>query len=238
MSIYRDQVACANFPVCGGNLMLVNPNPHTDTASKANPSPWLDSWYYHYGVNPFGRNGKIPVVKYGKYRGKLISEDEFNDSKTQGQFNHNMCIMIGGLSGHTELLKYARKGLYLNFADFDNELACREFCNYGGQQYTLEEVARTAFIVQHSDDRTHAHVYWLASKPMARRRLETAINKTDKMILDKIRRNELPAIEFKGQGDIAFAPGGYHESGNPYEPIGTTEICIIEELGAHIEDYL
>ena len=39
----------------------------------------------------------------------------------------------------------------------------------------------------------------------------------------------------KGQGDVAFCPGGFHESGNPYLPIGTTEICIIEELGEHIE---
>ena len=138
--------------------------PNKDILSPCTANPWPDFWYYDVGVNPFGRNGKIPVVKYSQYRGKLISEDEFNDSKTQGKFNHNMCIMIGGLSGHTETLQYARKGLYLNFADFDNELACREFCNYNGQQYTLEEVARTTFIVQHSDDKTHAHVYWLASK--------------------------------------------------------------------------
>ena len=43
-------------------------------------------------------------------------------------------------------------------------------------------------------------------------------------------------MELKGQGDVAYCPGGKHESGNPYIPIGTTEIYIIEELGEHIEN--
>ena len=155
-----------------------------------------------------------------------MPEPEFIDRKNQGQYNHNMCIMIGRLSGHTEILQYVRKGLYLNFADFDNDLACREFCNYKGQQFTLQEMAQICFIVQHSDDPTHCHIYWIASSPMAKRTLDK-----DKRILDKIKKNELPSIELKGVGDVAYCPGGYHESGNPYLPIGTTEICIVEELG-------
>ncbi len=82
---------------------------------------------------------------------------------------------------------------------------------------------------KHSDDPTHCHVYWISSKPMAKRTLDK-----DGKILDKIRRNELPLVEIKAAGDVAFCQGGKHESRNPYLPIGTTELCIIEELGDHI----
>ena len=64
---------------------------------------------------------------------------------------------------------------------FDNELAIKEFCNYKGRQFTLEEMAKIVYVVQHSDDQTHCHVYWLASKPMAKRTLDK-----DK-ILEKIK---------------------------------------------------
>ena len=130
---------------------------------------WVDYWYYYaVGVNVFPRVDKTPIIKYKQYRNKRISEELFNDWKDSGKFNENMCCMVGKLSGHTETLQYARKGLYLNFADFDNELAIREFCNWKGQQFTLEQVAKIVFVVQHSDDPTHAHVYWIASKPMTK----------------------------------------------------------------------
>ena len=140
-----------------------------------------------------------------------------------------MCVMIGKITGHTDTLNYARKGLCLNFCDFDNELAIKEFCRYRDRQFTLEEMAKICFVVQHSDS-THCHIYWLASKPLPKRTLDK-----DSKILEKIRNNELPAIEIKGAGDVAFCPGGKHESGNLYLPIGTTELCVIEELGDHIQ---
>ena len=90
-------------------------------------------------------------------------------------------------------------------------------------------MAQIVYVVQHSD-RTHCHIYWLASKPMAKRTLDKG-----KKIEEKTRQNKLPSVEIKGTGDVAFCPGGYHESGNPYLPIGTTELCIIEELGQRIE---
>ena len=91
-------------------------------------------------------------------------------------------------------------------------------------------MSKVCFIVQHAD-KSHAHIYWLASKPLPKRTLDK-----DKQILAKIRNNELPAVELKGAGDVAFCPGGFHESGNPYEVVagGTTELCIIEELNDHI----
>ncbi len=137
--------------------------------------------------------------------------------------------MIGKLSGHTEILQYARKGLYLNFGDFDNELAIRELCNWKGKQFTLEQLAKIVYVVQHKDS-THCHIYWISSKPMAKRTLDK-----DKKILDQIRHNKLPSVEIKGVGDVAFCPGEFHESGNPYLPIGTNKIYIIEELGEHIQ---
>ena len=138
--------------------------------------------------------------------------------------------MIGKLSAQTELLRYARKGLFLNFADLDNQLAIDEFCEYKGHQFTLEQMSEIVYVVQHSDDKTHCHIYWISSKPMSKRTIDK-----DRNILDQIRHNKLPSVEIKAAGDIAFCSGGYHESSNRYEPIGTTELCIIEELGEHIE---
>jgi hypothetical protein len=195
------------------------------------PNDWASYWFYPVGVNPFPRFGKIPIVKYKEYRNKRIPDELFNEWIGQGKFNDNMCVMIGKITGHTDTLNYARKGLYLNFCDFDNELAIQEFCRYRDRQFTLEEMAKIVFVVQHSDDLTHAHVYWISSKPMPKRMLDN-----DKKILSKIKNNEIPAIEIKGAGDVAFCPGGYHESGNSYLPIGTKEIFHIEELNEHISN--
>ena len=190
---------------------------------------WASDWFYFKGANTIPRNGKIPIIKYKEYRNKRIEQELFNDWIESGKFN-NLCCMIGKLSGHTSILNYARKGLYLNFADFDNELAIKEFCEYKGRQFTLQQMAEVCYIVQHSDDPTHCHVYWISSKPMSKRTLDKDID-----IFRKIRNNQLPSIEFKGVGDVAFCSGGYHENGSQYLPIGTTELCIIEELGEHIE---
>ena len=200
------------------------------TTSPIDLNQWVDYWFYQVGVNPLPRVEKRPIIKYKEYKNKRIPEELVNQWKEQGKFNENMCVMIGKLSGHTEILQYVRKGLYLNFADFDNELAIKEFCNWKGRQFTLEQVAKIVFVVQHSDDRSHCHVYWISSRPMAKRTLDK-----DRKIFEKIKNNELPAVEIKAAGDVAFCPGGYHESGNPYLPIGTTELCIIEELGEHIQ---
>ena len=188
------------------------------------------NWNYGIGTNTMPRDGKRPIIKYKEYRNKRIPQKLFNDWIESGKFN-NLCCMIGKLSGHTGILNYARKGLYLNFADFDNELAIKEFCEYKGRQFTLQQMAEVCYIVQHSDDPTHCHVYWISSKPMSKRTIDK-----DKKILEQIRNNKLPSVEIKGVGDVAFCSGGYHESGNQYLPIGTTELCIIEELGEHIED--
>ena len=199
------------------------------TTSTIDVNQWVDYWFYQVGVNPIPRDGKIPIIKFKQYRNKRLPSELFNQWEQEGKFNKNMCCMVGKLSGHTELLSYARKGLYLNFADFDNQLAIDEFCTYKGRKFSLEDMAKIVYVVQHSD-KSHCHVYWIASRPMAKRTLEI-----DKKIVEKFRNNQLPAVEIKGQGDVAFSPGGKHESGNLYLPIRTTELCIIEELGEHIE---
>ena len=194
-----------------------------------NPNDYPNLWFNDIGVNTFPRNGKIPIIPYKQFRNKRIPVELFNQWKNEGRFEVNMCCMIGKLSGQTSTLNYARRGLYLNFADFDNDLAIKELCFYKGKQFILEEMARIAYIVQHADDRSHCHVYWISSKPMAKRTLDK-----DRKILAKIKANELPSVEIKGAGSVAFCSGGFHESGNQYLPLGTTEICIIEELGDHI----
>jgi hypothetical protein len=135
------------------------------------PSDYPNFWFNDVGVNTFPRNAKIPIIPYKPYRNKRIPKELFNQWKSEGKFNINMCCMVGKLSGQTSTLNYARRGLYLNFCDFDNELAIKEFCTYKGRQFTLQEMARIVFIVQHSD-LTHCHVYWISSKPMPKRTLD------------------------------------------------------------------
>ena len=200
------------------------------TTSTIHVNQWVDYWFYQVGVNPLPRVEKRPIIKYKEYNNKRIPEELLNQWNSEDKFNNNMCIMVGKISGHTDTLNYARKGLYLNFADLDNQLAIDKFCTYKGKQFTIDEMAKIVILVQHSDDPTHCHVYWLASKALAKRTLDK-----EKKNLGQIRNNQLPAIEIKAAGDVAFCPGGYHESGNPYEPIGTNELFIIEELGEHIE---
>ena len=191
---------------------------------------WAYDWY-EKGLNPIPRDGKIPIIKYKMFKNQRLPQYYFDNWVTNDTFNkNNLCIMIGKLTGHTDTLNFARSGLYLNFADFDNELAIKELCCYKDRQFTLRQFSKVVYVVQHFDDPTHCHVYWLASKPMPKRTIDK-----DAKILGKIRNNKLPSIEIKGAGDVAFCAGGTHESGYPYLPIGTKEICIIEELGEHIQ---
>ena len=131
--------------------MTIQLEPIKDNLSPCTANQWADDWFYNKGTNTFPRNGKKSIIKYIQYRNKRIPEELFNEWKAQSKFNENMCIMIRKLSGHTETLNYARDGLYLNFADFDNELAIKEFCNYKGRQFTSEQMAKVVYVVQHRD---------------------------------------------------------------------------------------
>jgi hypothetical protein len=213
-------------------LVLDNGNSLDNKSSVPSTTDFPDFWFNEVGGNVFPRDGKIPIIKTKPWRNKRLPAELYNHWKQDGELDKNFCVMVGAISGPTDTLNFARSGLHLNFADFDNLLAIRELCTWKGNKHcTLQEFAKIGYVVQHSDDRTHCHIYWLASKPMPRRRLET-----DKKTLELIKSNQLPAIEIKGQGDVAFCSGGYHESGNQYLPLIQHELFIIEELGEHIQN--
>ena len=153
-----------------GPLPAAPPNENDILCLTANQ--WANHWFYHVGVNTLPRYGKKAIIKYSPFRNKRIPAELFNHWKDEKKFDLNICVMVGKLSGATEIQNYVRKDLDLNFCDFDNQLAIDEFCNYKGHQFTLEQMAKICYIVQHSD-KSHCHVYWLASKAMAKRTLET-----------------------------------------------------------------
>ena len=204
--------------------------------SISSANDWADLWY-DMGLKPIPRNGKTPMIKYGDLRGNPLQKELFEQWKTEGKFDINMCIMVDKVVSNTSSVvdKWAKEDSprYLNFADLDNQKAIDEFCTWNGMKITLEEISKHVMIVQHEDDKTHCHIYWFSKKPMKRRTLDT-----DSKIVKKIRNNEVPAIEIKGEGDVAFCPGGKHENGFPYLPIGIHEPLQSEEIGDHINSIL
>lgn len=88
-------------------------------------------------------------------------------------------------------------------------------------------------VEQHADDLTRLHAYLYSKYPFAKK----SSDKVSQELIQKITKNEIPAIEIKGSGEhgIAFCAPSYHENGQRYKIIGMSEPECIEGFDKHID---
>ncbi len=122
------------------------------------------------------------------------------------------------------------KGKYLVFMDLDNQKAIDEVCSCFGAK-GLEELSRYIIVEQHKDNLSKAHLYFYSNHEFKKKSSDVA------KLGDKIKNNEIPAIEVKGLGEhgIAFCSPSLHKDGTRYEIIGTKEP---KTCGKEVENHL
>ncbi len=83
----------------------------------------------------------------------------------------------------------------------------------------MEELSEHVIVEQHKDNLSKAHLYFYSEYPFKKKSSDVLKFK------DKIKNNEIPAIEVKGLGEhgIAFCSPSLHKDGHPYEILGGTK---------------
>ena len=186
---------------------------------------WADYWRYEVGVNvipanPANRSRPTWILwKENGYQNNPILEEQHEQWKKDDAFAKGMAV-IAGKVWHTK--DTSKNNLYLILVDLDNQKAIDEFCTRNGVTTPLSEMAKTLIVEQHDDMPYKAHVMFYASYPFKKK----SSDKTLKAMADKIDRNEIPALEIKGDGQhgILFVTPSTHWNGHNYRIIGTNEL--------------
>jgi hypothetical protein len=174
----------------------------------------FDFWFYKIGVNVIAADSvkKIPIEEWSKYQNKPILVEAYEQNKKNGIYKDGIAIIPG------KVWRGPHKDKYLVFVDLDNQKAIDEVCSCFGAK-DLEELSEHVIVEQHKDNLSKAHLYFYSEYPF---------NKKSSDVLryrEKIRDDEIPAIEVKGQGEhgIAFCSPSLHKDGYPYEILGETK---------------
>ncbi len=192
---------------------------------------WADYWRYTIGVNviPADTKNKMPSVKWSQYQNFPVPEEQHNLWKSSNSFSKGMAI-IPGKVWHNP----GRTDLYLVFLDLDNKRAIEEFCTRNGNKVPLDQIAKRIIVEQHIDDQSKAHAYFYSRHAYMKKSSDRVTH-----LLDKIDRNEIPALEVKGLGEhgLAFSTPSMHKNGFNYTFVegGTMEPEIFDDLDNHID---
>src|SRR6185437_14163853 len=174
----------------------------------------LDNWFYQIGVNiiPVDSQNKRPLINWLKWQNNPISLELYEQWKSEGFFDKGIAIIAG------KVWRGPHKDKYLVFVDLDNQKAIDEVCSCFGAK-DLEELSDYVIVEQHKDNLSKAHLYFYSDYPFKKKSSDVLKFK------DKIKDNEIPAIEVKGQGEhgIAFCSPSIHKDGYPYEILGKTK---------------
>ncbi|MGD1838709.1 MAG: bifunctional DNA primase/polymerase, partial [Nitrososphaeraceae archaeon] len=204
----------------------------SNQSSQYDVDRWADFWYYEIGVNviPADTKNKIPLVPWRPNQNKPIPKDVFEQWKKEGKFNKGLAIICG------KIWRGRHKGKYLNAIDCDNKKAIDEICTYKGKKLTLPQFAKWTLVEQHKDDLTKAHIYIISEKPFKKK----SSDKVNPGLVEKIGKDEIPAIEVKGLGEhgIMFATPSVHKNGWKYEIIGIKKPILCDEFEKHIDNIL
>jgi hypothetical protein len=169
---------------------------------------WADFWYYEIGVNPFPANTKEKKTfeNWSQYQDKSIPQELHEGRKKNGEYSKGIAIILG------PIWRGPDKGKYLVAIDLDNKKAIEEFCGNG-----LEELKQKTLVEQHADP-NKMHIYFIVEREIPNK----ASDKADVLKLEKIKTNEIPALEVKSNGKgIMFCANSPHVDGSNYRIIGT-----------------
>ena len=212
----------------------------TTTTLRSPPSDdlnaWADYWRYELGLNtiPAHTLVKKTSISWKEWQMKPIPEELHEQWKRENKFADGLAI-IPGKVWHGE-----HAGKYLIFIDCDNLKSIEEFCTRNGKTVSLRDISEKFIVEQHKDNPNKAHIYVYSETPFIGKSSDT-----NKVGIEKIANNELPALEVKGLGThgIAYCTPSVHKNGERYQIIGTTmpitlNIRQAHELMQHIDSFL
>jgi desulfoferrodoxin (superoxide reductase-like protein) len=188
---------------------------------------WADFWYYEIGVNvvPAHTQKKKTFMEWKRWQTESIPEELHDQWKRENKFADGLAIILG------KVWRGEHIGEYLIFIDCDNLKAIEEFCTKDGQTYSLKQVAEKYIVEQHPDDTNKAHIFFYSEIPFTKK--SSDINVIGH--LHKIKNEEVPAFEVKGQGThgIAYCTPSVHKNGERYQIVGTARPVKLSEEAAH-----
>ena len=186
---------------------------------------WADFWRYKIGVNVIPADGvsKKPIVSWkgdprGNWQIDPIPKEIHDEWKTKGMFRDGIAVVCGKIH-HVE----EKKHLYLCAIDCDNKKAIDVLHSNG-----IEYLAQRTLVEQH-DNPNKAHFYFYTNRPMPKKSSD-AVNFD---MVQKMEKNEIPAIEMKGDGShgIMYCTPSPHKDGSNYRILGVKEPVRLDEIG-------
>jgi P4 family phage/plasmid primase-like protien len=225
-----------------GNLLILiskyGPNPLSSSFESVlqETEYWnacADYWRYYVGVNtiPANTRKKVTYEPWSEYQSSPISEEQYKEWKIKGAFNNGIAIILGKVWHNKQ-----RFGLYLNGIDLDNRKAIEEVCKRNGKTISISNLAQWTLVEQHPDDPTKLHIYVYSHKPFAKKSSDKTRTYGD--LTSKLKINEIPALEVKGEGShgIFFCFPSFHMNGNRYQIIDNKDPVIADDFEKHIDN--
>ena len=187
---------------------------------------YADFWFYTIGANiiPSDTINKTTNFQWSEYQNKPMPPELFEKRKRDGLYENGIALIPG------KVWRGPNKDKYLVFIDLDNQKAIDEVCSCFGVR-DLEDLSQYIIVERHKGNLSKAHLYFYSDYEFKKKSSDVAKQG------DKIKNNEIPAIEVKGTGEhgIAFCSPSLHQDGTRYEIIGTKEP---KTCGKEVEDLL
>jgi putative DNA primase/helicase len=198
-----------------------------------------DHLRYIIGANVIPANSRIKkpnldyIETWKEWKDKPIPEWQHKEWKAQGAFNSGLAIVLGKLFHNP-----STKHLYLNGIDADNAKAIQEICTRNGKTITIQELAQWTYVEQHDDrpNKMHLLVY-SEGRPFVSKSSDQT------KLADKLKANEVPAIEVKNIGAIFYVAPGIHRDKEtlmerPIKIIGTNIPVLSNSFEQDLDDIL
>jgi putative DNA primase/helicase len=193
--------------------MATSPPPSIATLNKS-----ADFWYYEIGVNviPADTKHKTIFENWSQWKDKSMPIEVFESYKRSGLYNNGLAIIPG------RIWRGPYEGKYLVAIDLDNEKAIEEFC-----RNNLERLKQTTLVEQTSNP-NKMHIYFIVDREIPNK----TSDKVDSLKSEKIKANEIPALEVKSNSKgIMFVANSPHQKDGHYQIIGTTKPHVFEAWG-------
>lgn len=217
--------------------MSVNTNKNNNLISSLSnniidktTNDWADCWFYDIGVNviPFDSKNKQTFIPWSQYQNNSIPDDIFEQWKNNSEFKNGIAIITG------RIWRGSNKNQYIIGIDCDNKKAIEEICTRDGKTITIQDLAKWTIVEQHPDDPDKAHIYIRSTKPFKKK----SSDKVNSGLVEKIGKDEIPAIEVKGSGEhgVMIVSPSIHKNGHQYTILGTDEPVLCDKFELHIDN--
>ncbi len=190
---------------------------------------YADFWRDTVGVNVIPANSitKRTFIKWkddprGNWQIEPIPKDIHNNWKDTNAFKDGIAVICGRCWHNPE-----KKNLYLCAVDADNQKGIDVLSEKG-----IDAIAQKTLVEVHDNTKGKAHFYFYTHKPMPKKSSD-AVNLD---YVEKMDRNELPALEMKGDGThgIMYCTPSPHKDGSNYHILDRLEPMILDDIGSVI----